>query len=92
MPLRLDHAALVATNGVFFAHLNPIKLPPYAMLGQINLTKLGTAQILSPLVPIGIKLGMCLQGKFTNRQFYRIGQISIFLTGSKLLFNGLRNL
>ena len=92
MPLRLDKAALVATNGVFFTYLNLLKLPPYAMLGQINLTNLGTALILSPLVPIGIKLGMWLQGRFTNEQFYRIGQTCIFLTGSKLLFDGLQNL
>jgi len=43
-------------------------------------------------VPIGIKLGMWLQGRFTNEQFYRIGQTCIFLTGSKLLFDGLQNL
>lgn len=91
MPLRLKKAVLVATNGVFFAYLNLIKLPLYAMLGQINLTNLGTALILCPLVPIGIKLGIWLQGKFTNEQFYRIGQICVFLTGSKLLFDGLRN-
>lgn len=69
-----------------------IKLPAYAMLGQLNLINLGTALLLSPLVPIGIRLGMWLQGKFTNEQFYRIGQTCIFATGAKLLFDGLRNL
>lgn len=92
MPQRLDKAIFVATIGVFFAYLNLIKLPAYAMLGQLNLTNLGTALLLSPLVPLGIRLGMWLQGKFTNEQFYRIGQTCIFATGAKLLFDGLRTL
>ena len=92
MPLRLEKTALVATNGVYFAFLNFIKLPPYALLGQLNLTNLGTALVLCPLAPIGIKLGMWLQGRFSNEQFYRIGQTCIFLTGTKLLYDGARKL
>ncbi len=92
MPQRMDKTIFVATTGVFFAYLNMIKLPAYALLGQLNLTNLGTALLLSPLVPLGIRLGMWLQGKFTNEQFYRIGQTCIFAAGGKLLFDGLRNL
>ena len=91
MSLRLDRAVLSATNGVFFTFLNLIKLPPYAMLGQLNLSNLGTALVLAPLVPIGVKLGFWLQGKFTNEQFYRLGQICIFMTGCKLTFDGVRH-
>jgi uncharacterized membrane protein YfcA len=92
MPLRMDRAIFAATNGVFFAFLNIIKLPPYAMLGQLNAVNLGTAALLIPLIPIGVKVGMWLQGKFTNEQFYRFGQTCIFITGSRLLYDGLRNL
>lgn len=88
MPLRLDRAVFAATNGVFFAYLNILKLPPYAMLGQLNAVNLGTALLLAPLVPGGVKLGMWLQGKFTNEQFYRFGQACIFCTGLKLLYDG----
>ena len=92
MPLRLDKTALVATNGIYFAFINVIKLPPYAALGQLNFANLATALALCPLAPLGIRLGMWLQGKFSNEQFYRIGQTCIFLTGLKLLFDGGRRL
>ena len=35
---------------------------------------------------------MWLQGKYTNDQFYLFGQSCIFMTGIKLLYDGLRNL
>ncbi len=54
--------------------------------------KLGIALVLAPLVPAGIWLGMCLQGKFTSDQFNLFGQSCIFMTGIKLLYDGLRNL
>jgi uncharacterized membrane protein YfcA len=92
MPLRMDRAVFAATSAVFFAFLNLLKLPPYAMLGQLSLVNLGTALVLAPLVPAGVKLGMWLQGKFTNEQFYRLGQACIFLTGIKLLDDGFSNL
>lgn len=92
MSLRLDRAVLSATNGVFFTFLNLIKLPPFAMLGQLNLSNLGTALVLAPLVPVGVRLGFWLQGKFTNEQFYRLGQGCIFLTGMKLLYDGASHL
>jgi uncharacterized protein len=89
MPLRLDKAVMAATSGTFFAFLNFIKLPPYAMLGQLGGANLGTALVLAPLVPVGVKLGFVLQRHFTNEQFYRLGQTCIFLTGWKLLYDGL---
>ena len=62
------------------------------MLGQLNAANLGTAAVLLPLIPVGVKVGMWLQGKFTNEQFYRFGQTCIFLTGTRLLYDGLHNL
>ena len=56
----------------------------------MNFTNLGTALLLAPLAPLGVKLGVWLQGKVNNEQFYRIGQTCIFLTGSRLLYDGLQ--
>ena len=89
MPMKLDRAVFASTTGVFFTFANLIKLPPYALLGQLNFTNLGTALLLAPLAPLGVKLGVWLQGKVNNEQFYRIGQTCIFLTGSRLLYDGL---
>ena len=92
MHLRQDKAALVATNGVFFACLNLVKLPPYAMPGQFNSSNLVTSLLLPPLVPVRVKPGMWRSSKTSYVQFYRIGQVCIFFTSGKLLYDGLRNL
>ena len=92
MPLRQDKAVLVATNGVFFAYLNLVKLPPNAMPGQLNSSNLVTSLLRTLLVPVGVRLGMCLSGRFTNDRCFGIGQTCIFFTSGKLLYDGLRNL
>lgn len=92
LPMKLDRVVFAATAAVFFAFVNLSKLPGYALLGQLNIVNLSAALVLCPLVPVGIRLGMWLQGKVSNEQFYLIGRCCIFATGGKLLFDGLRNL
>jgi uncharacterized membrane protein YfcA len=92
LPMKLDRVVFAATAAVFFAFVNLSKLPGYALLGQLSLVNLSTALVLCPLVPVGIRLGMWLQGKVSNEQFYLIARCCIVVTGGKLLFDGLRNL
>ena len=89
MPLQLDKQRLVATNAVFFAFINFIKIPPYFALGQFSFANLSTALALCLLAPIGVKLGMWLNGKVSAEMIYRIGRIGLFCTGCKLLYDGL---
>jgi uncharacterized protein len=91
MPLKLDKQVYNATAAIFFAIVNFIKLPSYAWLGQINVTNWGTALLLLPLVPIGVRCGMWLQTKVkSDETFYAIGQSLMFVSGLKLLWDGMR--
>jgi len=89
MPLQLDKQRLVATNAVFFAFINFIKIPPYFALGQFSFANLSTALALCLLAPIGVKLGMWLNGKVSAEMIYRVGRIGLFCTGCKLIYDGL---
>lgn len=88
MPLQLDQQRLIATNAVFFAFLNIIKIPPYAVLGQFSFANLSTALVLCLLAPVGIKIGVWLQGRISTATVYRVGRIGLFGTGCKLLYDG----
>ena len=92
LPQRLDKPVFVGTTVVFFAIVNASKLAPYAWLGQLNYGNLVTAGALSPLVPIGIGLGVLLNRRLSAQLFYRICYWFIFLAGCKLLYDGVTGL
>ena len=90
MPLQMEKHNLVATHAVFFAFLNFIKIPSYFALGQLSVANLSTALILCLIAPIGIRIGIWLQGRVSTEMVYRVGRIGLFCTGCKLIFDGLR--
>ena len=90
LPLRLAPASYAATMAVFFAALNLSKVLPYAWLGLADLRNLGTALLLMPLAPLGVWLGICLTRRIAAHWFYRLAYAGMFLTGSKLLWDGLK--
>ncbi len=89
MPLKLDKQRFVATNAVFFAFINFIKIPPYYALGQFSFANLSTALALCLLAPVGVRLGMWLNGRVSTEAVYRVGRIGLFCTGCKLIYDGL---
>jgi uncharacterized membrane protein YfcA len=88
-PLRLDRATLAATTVVFFAVMNYVKLIPYALLGQLSAQNLLTSLLLLPLAPLGVRLGIWLQSRMSDRVFYRIVYVMLGVTGAKLVWDGL---
>ncbi len=91
-PLRLDRATLAATTVVFFAMLNAAKLVPYFLLGQLSPQNLLTSLVLLPLAPIGVRMGIWLQSRISDRVFYRVIYAMLAVTGTKLVWDGLRGL
>ncbi len=87
-PLKFDKTKLVATSVVFFITVNYIKLIPYAWLGQLSSENLMTSLVLSPLAPIGIKLGVWMHHKISTDLFYKICYLALFFTGLKLIYEG----
>lgn len=88
-PLRLDRATLAATTVVFFAVMNYVKIVPYFFLGQLSATNILTSLLLLPLAPIGVRLGIWLAARMSDRVFYRVIYAMLLVTGVKLVWDGL---
>jgi uncharacterized membrane protein YfcA len=88
LPQRLDRKVYVGTTVWFFFASNYAKIVPYAYLGQLDLSNLATALVLLPLAPVGVKLGVVLQGKVDEKLFYRISYWALLGIGLKLLYDG----
>ncbi len=79
-----------ATLAVFFAAVNLSKWIPYAWLGLIDLRNMSTSLVLMPLAPIGVWFGVWLARRIDPGWFYRLAYAGMFLTGAKLLYDGLK--
>jgi len=90
LPLRMPPLAYAGTMAVLFAAINLSKWIPYAWLGLIDLRNMQTALVLMPLAPIGVWLGVFLARRIRPDWFYRLAYTGMFLTGVKLLWDGLR--
>ena len=73
---------------MFFLVVNYVKLVPYYFLGQLQLRNLLAALVLLPLAPIGVYIGLWMQGRVTDGMVYRWANILLFATGWKLIWDG----
>ena len=92
LPQRLDKTVFVGTMVVLFTTLNYVKLIPYGFLGQLNGENVTTSLILAPLAPVGVWLGLRLHRLVDERWFYPICYVFLFITGVKLLYDGVSGL
>ena len=92
LPQRLEKSIFVGTMVVLFTTLNFVKLVPYALLDQINLSNISTSLVLAPLAPLGVWLGLRLHKIVDERWFYPICYGLLFITGLKLLYDGFTTL
>lgn len=90
LPLKLAPAVYSGSMAVFFAVINASKWGPYALLGLIDLPNMTTALVLLPLAPLGVWVGVRLTHRVSPLWFYRLAYAGMGLTGSKLLWDGLR--
>ncbi len=88
-PLRLDKTTMVATSVMFFLVVNYVKLIPYAWLGQLSSENLTMSLYLLPFAPIGVWLGIWMHNRVSNKLFYIICYVLLFLVGIKLSAEGL---
>ena len=90
LPLKLDPVRLTATLSVLFGIINLSKWIPYAGLGLFDSRILVTSLALLPLAPVGVWLGVWATRRIDAGWFYRVAYTGMFLTGVKLLWDGLR--
>jgi len=92
LPQRLEKSIFVGTTVLFFLIVNYVKLIPYALLGNLNGNNLLTSLMLLPVAPIGVWLGVKLHHRINEHLFYKLCYIFLFITGAKLLWDGLAGL
>ena len=90
LPLRLAPITYAATMATYFAAVNLSKWLPYAWLGLIDWRNMTTALVLVPLAPVGVWVGVRMVRFIRPVVFYRLIYAGMFLTGVKLLWDGLR--
>lgn len=90
IPLRLVPLTFTATMAVFYFVINLSKWIPYAWLGLLDAQNMSTSLLLLPLAPIGVWIGVRVAKRINPILFYRLIYLGMFLTGCKLLWDGLR--
>ncbi len=89
IPLRFSPIKFTATMASFFFVINLSKWIPYAWLGLLDLRNMATSLVLLPLAPVGVWIGVRLAKSISPVLFYRLLYLGMFLTGIKLLWDGL---
>jgi uncharacterized membrane protein YfcA len=87
IPLRLSPIRFTATMAFFFFVINLAKWLPYAWLGLLDWRNFATSLVLLPIAPIGVWVGVRLARRISQRLFYQILYLGMFLTGIKLLWD-----
>jgi uncharacterized membrane protein YfcA len=89
LPQKLETVTFTATLLVFFAAINAAKVLPYLLLGLFDATNVATSVALAPTGALGIWLGIWLRMRLSRTAFFRIIYAAMFVTGCKLLYDGL---
>lgn len=89
IPLRLSPVQYTATMSFFFFVVNLAKWIPYGLLGLLDWRNMATSLVLLPLAPLGVWIGVSLARRVGQVLFYRFLYVGMFLTGVKLLWDGL---
>lgn len=87
IPQRMPKEIYVGTTIAVFAWVNWIKLPFFAQQNIITRDTLLTGLCYSPLVPLGVWLGVWLNRKFSEAVFLKAVYLLTFLAGLQLVFD-----
>jgi hypothetical protein len=89
LPQRMEKTLYAGTTVMYFAWINFTKLPAYGYLGQLTLPNLTMSAVLAPLAAAGTVLGVWLHGRINAAAFYRIVYALVFLSGARLVYEGI---
>lgn len=89
IPLRMPPLMFTATMSYQFFVINLSKWIPYAFLGLLDWKNAMTSLLLLPLAPIGVTIGVKIAKIIQPNLFYKLVYIGMFLTGIKLIYDGL---
>jgi uncharacterized membrane protein YfcA len=87
VPQKLPKEMFVGTMALVFSWINWIKVPFFVAADVITPETLRTGLIYSPLVPLGVWLGVWLNRKMSEKFFLQAVYTLTFLAGLQLIFN-----
>lgn len=87
IPQQLPKEIYVGTTVLVFTWINWIKMPFFAAQGIITRETLLTGLCYSPLIPLGVWIGVWLNRKFSEKLFLRMVYTLTFVAGTQLIFN-----
>lgn len=88
LPQRLSPVTYAGTTAFFFGIVNASKVIPYWFLGQLNVTNMTAALILTPVAIAGVLTGVALVRRISTTLFYYIAYAMVFVLGVKLIYDG----
>jgi uncharacterized protein len=92
LPLKLDKMTYAGTTTIVFAIINFLKLPPYWLLGQINIASLEICAWLAPVALVGAFAGFYFTKILPEKIFFRLVEVALFALSIKLLYDGIGGL
>ncbi len=88
LPQRLDKMVYAGTSTIIFAIINLLKLPPYWMLGQVNLASIEKAVYLAPIAILGAYVGYKITKTIPQKIFFRLVEVALLLVSITLVYEG----
>lgn len=85
VPQKLPRDQFVGTTAILFAIVNIVKLVPYYSLGLLRVSNITTVLLLAPLAYLGVRLGVFLNQRFSEKWFTRFIYAFLFITGLELV-------
>ena len=89
LPLKLDKISFFGTMTMAFLVINVVKLIPYYYVGLLAPANLIVSLILLPLAFISVLIGYVIQKKIPEKIFFNVVYILLFLSGLKLIYDGI---
>lgn len=86
IPQRLPKEIFVGTNVLVFSWINWLKVPFFVNAGLIRWETLKTSLIFLALIPVGVKLGIWLNSRFSEKSFVKFVYTATLLSGIQLIF------
>jgi uncharacterized protein len=87
LPQKLDKMTFAGTITITFTIVNALKLPPYWMLGQINLSSLETGAYLAPVALFGAWAGFRATKVLPEKTFFKWVEVALFCVSLKLIWD-----
>jgi uncharacterized membrane protein YfcA len=89
LPQRLPPQVFSGTTVVFFAIANTVKIVPYGLLGQLQLSNLMVSAMLVPISLLAMWGGVWAVRRISTRLFYRVAYGLMLVFSIKLIWDGL---